>query len=173
MAATYDKKMWVDEAVQYPDRYTEQSLAGGMVNLIPAPGTVDTVGTPQSAVNFNHIEAGIMDGNIAISLLMLYAGQNSDILKSTIAQVTPEVGTKILTNTKAFPFNNSQVTIPLVTPRKTLNYAVTILSAVSGDNNPIGDITVSNKQLNGFGLAYSGSASSVTVNYIVTGGITV
>ncbi|GHU52634.1 hypothetical protein AGMMS49975_08840 [Clostridia bacterium] len=173
MAATYQKTNWVDEAVQYPDRYTKQDLTGGMVNLTPSPGIVDTVGTPQSAVNFNHLEAGVLDANIAISLLMLHIGQEDDILAATIQQITPEVNTLTFTNTKTFPFNNSLLTIPLTTPRKTLNYAVTILSAVASDNNPIGDITVSNKQLNGFAMAYSGSAASVTITYLVTGGITV
>lgn len=170
MPATYERKDWIDEAVQYPERYTMQSLQQGMVNLTPSPGTVDTVGTPQSAVNFNHIERGILDANIAVSLLALHLQQFKDTFTD---ETMPEVGTATLTNTLKLPFNNSLKTISLSKNRKTMNYAVEILSAVSSDATPVGDITVSNRLLNGFGLAYSGSAASVTIKYKITGGITV
>lgn len=170
MAATYERKNWIDEAVQYPDRFSMQSLTGGMVNLTPSPGTVDTVGTPQSAVNFNHLERGVLDTNIAVSLLALHL----QLLKDTLAsETTPEVGTVTLTNTLKLPFNNSQKTVTLVKKRNTFDYALEIISAVASDAKPIGDITVSNRQLNGFALAYSGSAASVTIKYRIIGGITV
>jgi hypothetical protein len=144
-----------------------------MVNLTPAPGTVDTVGTPQSAVNFNHLECGILDENVAFSLLALHLQLMTDTINSQADETTPEVGTVTLTNTAKFPFSNSKQTVALVTPRKTLNYEVEVLSAVASDAKPIGDITVSDRQLNGFSLAYTGSAASVTINYRITGGITV
>ena len=161
----YARKNWVDEAVQYPDRYAMQSLSGGMVNLTPSPGTVDTVGTPQSAVNFNHLE-GVLDAQTALSLLAL----DLQLFKDTIG--TTEIGTVTLTNTKGLPFNNSRVTVALKKPRRSLDYGVEIIEATASDAKPIGDIIASARQLNGFALAYSGSAASVTVKYKITGGIT-
>lgn len=162
----YARKNWVDEAVQYPDRYAMQSLSGGMVNLTPSPGTVDTVGTPQSAVNFNHLERGVLDAQTALSLLAL----DLQLFKDTIG--TTEIGTVTLTNTKGLPFNNSRVTVALKKPRRSLDYGVEIIEATASDAKPIGDIIASARQLNGFALAYSGSAASVTVKYKITGGIT-
>lgn len=162
----YARKEWVDEAVQYPDRYSMQSLSGGMVNLTPSPGTVDTVGTPQSAVNFNHLERGILDAQTAASLLAL----DMQLFKDT--QGTTEVGTVTLKNTLKLPFNNSRATVALKHPRRSLDYAVEIIEATASDARPIGDIKATARQLNGFGLSYSGSAASVTIKYKVTGGIT-
>lgn len=162
----YARKEWVDEAVQYPDRYSMQTLSGGMVNLVPSPGTVDTVGTPQSAVNFNHIERGILDAQTAASLIAL------DMLMLKDTQGDTEIGTVTLKNTLRLPFNNSHTTVALKKPRRALDYGVEIIEATASDGKPIGDIVANARQLNGFGLSYSGSASSVTIKYKVTGGIT-
>ncbi|MEG1562544.1 MAG: hypothetical protein RR365_02265 [Bacteroides sp.] len=163
----YPRNNWIDEAVQYPDRFAMQTLASGMVNLIPSPGTVDTVGTPQSAVNFNRLECGILDAQTALSLLAL----NLQLFKDTIG--TMEIGIVTLTNTLKMPFNNSCKTVSLAKPRLSLGYGVEIIGAVASDAKPIGDIIASARQLNGFALAYSGSAASVTIKYKITGGITV
>ncbi|MCX4355345.1 MAG: hypothetical protein OSJ43_03860 [Oscillospiraceae bacterium] len=163
----FPRKEWVDEAVQYPDRFSMQTLSGGMVNLTPSPGTVDTVGTPQSAVNFNHLERGILDAQTALSLLAIDMQMQKDM------QGVTEVGTVTLKNTKIFPFNNSRATIALKKPRGSKDYGVEIIEATAADGKPIGDIVANARQLNGFALSYSGSASSVTVKYKVTGGITV
>jgi hypothetical protein len=173
MAATYQRTNWVDEAVQYPNRYAEQQLSGGLVNLTPDPGEVDTVGTPQSANNFNHMECGILDENIAFSLFALHQQLMTDKINSQADETTPEIGTVTLTNTAKFPFSNSKQTVTLVKRRKTLNYEVAILSAVASDAKPIGDILIANRQLNGFSIQYSGSSASVTISYRITGGITV
>lgn len=162
----YARKEWVDEAVQYPDRFTMQTLSGGMVNLKPSPGEVDTVGTPQSAVNFNHLERGILDAQTALSLLAIDMQMQKDM------QGVSEVGTVTLNNTKKLPFNNSRTTIALKKPRASLDYGVEIIEATASDAKPIGDIVASARQLNGFALSYSGSAASVTIKYKVTGGIT-
>ena len=161
----YPRNNWVDEAVQFPQRFTMQSLTGGMVNLTPSPGTVDTVGTPQSAVNFNRPERGILDTQTAFSLVALHLSLLKDVMG------VDEIGTVTLTNTLGLPFNNSARTIPLVNRRLSLDYGVEIISAVAADAKPIGDILATARQLNGFNLSYSGSASSVTIKYRITGGI--
>ena len=80
-----------------------------------------------------------------------------------------EQGTVTLTNTGAFPFNNSQQTIALVKTQKNVKYAV-IAEVKSANGNP-GEAVVSDKQVNGFKLAFTGSAKSAVVEYIVIGGI--
>jgi hypothetical protein len=80
-----------------------------------------------------------------------------------------EVGTITLTNSLSFPFNNSIKTVSLATKRKTLNYDVDVW--VIEHNGLPGDVVVSDKQLNGFKVAFEGSAKSVTIGYKVRGGI--
>ena len=80
-----------------------------------------------------------------------------------------EYGSKTLTNSQQFPFNNSQESVALVNRQDNIKYAVVAeFGSVTGN---AGEIVVSDKQVNGFKLAYTGSASSAVVNYIVIGGI--
>lgn len=81
-----------------------------------------------------------------------------------------ETGTVTLTNTLKYPFNNSDKTINLTKTRKTTNYLVE--ARVTGFSGGLpGELSVSDKALNGFKLGFDGSATSVTVKYIVKGGI--
>ena len=80
------------------------------------------------------------------------------------------VGVKTLTNNQRWPFNNSLASVAFAHQRNNLEYAVhcEVQQSVGG---AVGSIGVSNKQLNGFDIAYDGSATSVTIWYCVTGGI--
>lgn len=80
-----------------------------------------------------------------------------------------EQGTVTLTNTGAFPFNNSQQTVALVKTQKNVKYAI-IADIKSANGNP-GEVVASDKQINGFKLAFTGSAKFAVVEYIVIGGI--
>ena len=80
-----------------------------------------------------------------------------------------EQGTVTMTNTGAFPFNNSQQTVALVKTQKNVKYAI-IADIKSANGNP-GEVVASDKQINGFKLAFTGSAKSAVVEYIVIGGI--
>ncbi len=80
-----------------------------------------------------------------------------------------EKGTITLTNSETFPFNNSQKSVSLKTARATKDYIVTIVSATASTGN-VGEVVVSDKLVNGFKLATTGSAESVTVEYMVTDG---
>lgn len=80
-----------------------------------------------------------------------------------------EQGTVTLTNTLEFPFNDSQTTVALAIRQPNTSYAV-ICEVVSATGNP-GEILVSDRQVNGFKIQTTGSASSAVVNYIVIGGI--
>lgn len=80
-----------------------------------------------------------------------------------------EKGSVTLTNSETFPFNNSQKSVSLAAERATKDYIVTIVSATASTGN-VGEVIVSDKLVNGFKLAFTGSAASVTVEYMVTGG---
>ena len=80
-----------------------------------------------------------------------------------------EEGQVTLTNSKSFPFNNSQKSVALVTEQENTKYTVT--AELVSSNGCAGDLVVSDKQVNGFKLAFTGSAKSAVVKYIVIGGI--
>ena len=80
-----------------------------------------------------------------------------------------EAGSVTLTNSQAFPFNDSQVTVPLTTERANQNYIVDYEVTAAVGN--VGDIIVSAKLVNGFKIEHTGSATSVTVKYQVLGGM--
>jgi len=80
-----------------------------------------------------------------------------------------EEGTVTLTNTLEFPFNDSQDTVALATRQRDTSYVV-IADVTSATGNP-GEVVISDKQVNGFKAAYTGSATTATVHYIVIGGL--
>jgi hypothetical protein len=80
-----------------------------------------------------------------------------------------EQGTVTLTNNGKFPFNDSQQTVALTKPQKNTKYAI-IADIKSASGNP-GEVVASDKQVNGFKLAFTGSGTSAVVEYIVIGGI--
>ena len=47
---------WKDHVVQYPGRFEEQVLGGGLVQHTPSPGKVEQQGTPQNATNLNTMD---------------------------------------------------------------------------------------------------------------------
>ena len=83
----------------------------------------------------------------------------------------PLVIDKTLTNTLAYPFNDSQATVQISPERSNTNYRVDveILNVTGGG---VGDIEITDKLVNGFKIAYTGAASSVSVRCHVLGGMT-
>lgn len=159
---------WKDRQVQYPRRYTEAYDSDGKRTDTPAPGEVSEPGTQVSATNLNQMDLETQDAKIAQLLLMNRLRQNewrTDALEKATVQ---ETGTKTLTNTQKFPFNNSKATVALTNTRENLNYVV-VIEEVTGAGN-IGEVEVSDRLTNGFKLAFTGSAKSVTVKYAVIGG---
>lgn len=55
----YEKQIWVDRQVQYPNRYVDQN--GNILTLIRSPGTVTENGSLFNAERMNHIENGIKE----------------------------------------------------------------------------------------------------------------
>ena len=207
---------WKDHVVQYPNRYAESSLGGGMVQLTPEPGTVRTEGTPQNAANFNRMDLAAFEamliGNentrlllqtmldhaalvsrmdqyeetdtakfealkeqlgLEISESVMIGMENARVLAHAMRGIDGVKGLLVdvaLTNSQAFPFNNSQKTVQLPALRNTKDYFV-IPEVTEATGGFVGDFSVTDKLLNGFKIAYSGSATSVKVRCHVVGGM--
>lgn len=170
----YNRTLWVDETDQYENRYTETTNADGTITHTKVPGEVYVEGTPQSARNFNNIEDGIMDAHIAHDLLQQAfrqkGWQDDDRLDALEKATVQETGTVTLTNSLSFPFNNSKKSVALANVRDNLNYVVVVVSKTAADGGNIGEIEVSERQVNGFKIEHTGSSASVTVVYAVIGG---
>ncbi len=168
----YNRTYWVDETDQYENRYTETANDDGTITHTKVTGEVYVEGTPQNASNFNNMEDGISDAHIAHALVQqafrANSWENDDRLTDLETATAQETGTVTLTNSLQFPFNNSIVTVPLTNTRDNLNYVVVVVSA-TGDGN-VGEIEITERQVNGFKIAFTGSATSVTVTYAVIGG---
>ena len=81
-----------------------------------------------------------------------------------------ETGSTTMTNSQEFPFNNSRKTVALVTNQANSDYLVDV--EVDTANGNVGEVIVSSRMTNGFAIEFTGSATSVTVNYFVIGGFT-
>ncbi len=77
-------------------------------------------------------------------------------------------GTVTLVNTKQYPFNNSEKTVALSASRNNQNYMV--YTEILSSDGEVGDIAISGKAVNGFKLAFTGSASQAVIKYCVVGG---
>lgn len=134
-------------------------------HIVDEQGNIVQQGTPLSARNLNRIEDNTFEVHEMCAVLTQQVMQH----KRLLADLEGEVGQVTLTNTQTYPFNNSKVTVALAKPRNTLNYTVQT-EIISASGFP-GDIKISDKQLNGFKIEFTGSATSVTVKYIVRGGM--
>jgi hypothetical protein len=143
----YKRTFWKDHIV---DEATEEILQQG---------------TPQSATNFNNLEEGAFAGNAGMSVL----GQQVLQQKRALSDLEGEIGQIALINSQVYPFNDSVLSVALAKPRDTMNYRVSteVLSA----QGMAGDIKITDKQLNGFKVEFTGSATSVNVKYFVQGGM--
>ena len=167
--------LWKDHVTSPSNVFNINKNNDGTYTITPA-GTVMQQGTPQDQTNFNNIEVGVLDAHIAHTLLLNFARQTVwelDDFEKTIRDWIDEhgiveLGTVTLTNTLKFPFNNSKTTVALSAARKTTNYIV--MTEVIEFVGNVGEIEVTNKAVNGFAIAHTGSASSVTIKYIVLGG---
>lgn len=107
-------------------------------------------------------EISALQDDITLLKQVVITGEVADL-------VICETGTVSLTNTLAFPFNNSKKSVALVHRQNDTDYVVyTEIQSATG--NP-GEIVISDKQVNGFKVAHTGGASAVTVKYYVIGGL--
>ena len=140
----YRNTQWIDEV---KDQETEEVIQEG---------------TPQSAGNFNNMEHGISDAHLAAALLIIQSGLTAD-------QVATEEKTVTLSNSQSYPFNNSTQTIALSTVRNFTDY--TVEAEVLEHSGSVGDVRIFDRMLNGFKVAYDGSAKSATIKLRIKGGM--
>ena len=119
-------------------------------------------GTDQSAGHFNNAEHGISDVNLAAALILISSSLTAE-------QVATEERTITLTNSQSYPFNNSVQTIALTTARNFTDY--TVEAEVLEHSGNVGDVRIFDRMLNGFKIAYDGSAKSVTIKLRIKGGM--
>lgn len=161
----YEPKQWYDHVTEYEDRYTESRNDDGTITHTPVEGEIIQQGTPQNATNFNHMEAGISNATELAALLAITTIHQ----QQATADLQGETITVTLTNSQSYPFNNSQKTVALGTVRNHEDYTVEAEVVDYAGGFP-GDIVISDKLLNGFKIAYTGSATSVTLKIYVKGG---
>ena len=121
-------------------------------------------GTPQDEQNFNNMETGINGANLFVEFLAEVVKHNQDRLNNTVGEMIEVT----LTNSQGFYFNNSAKTVALSNMRDTLNYVVDV--EIQGDTVNVGDIVIYDKQMNGFKVKYTGSATEVSLKLFVHGG---
>ena len=140
----YRNTQWIDEV---KDQDTEEVIQEG---------------TPQSAGNFNNMEHGISDAHLAAALLIIQSGLTAD-------QVATEEKAVTLSNSQSYPFNNSTQTIALSTVRNFTDY--TVEAEITDHDGNVGDVRIFDRMLNGFKVAYDGSAKSATIKLRIKGGM--
>ena len=119
-------------------------------------------GTDQSAGHFNNAEHGISDVNLAAALILISSSLTAE-------QVATEERTITLTNSQSYPFNDSTQTIALATARNFTDY--TVEAEVLEHSGSVGEVRIFDRMLNGFKIAYDGSAKSATIKLRIKGGM--
>ena len=137
-----------------------------------AKALIDTLGEDVEELEINVDELGDdllivdQDGDVASKLIVNALRQH--IWQSEDEALICEDGTVTLTNTKKFPFNDSKKSVSLAKTQKNTKYV--IIAEVTSVAGNVGDINVSDRLTNGFKMAFTGGAKSVTVKYYVIGG---
>lgn len=172
----YSRTYWVDHALSETNKFTIKQVSGDVHTIVPY-GTVMQQGVPQDANHFNNMEEALSAHEIALGLHSNALMQHMDEIKknAALAEVvdklhTVETGTVTLTNSAKYPFNNSQQTVALAAQRNTPAYVV--ITEVKSFVGNVGEIVVTDILANGFKIAFTGSATSVTVEYKILGGYT-
>lgn len=161
----HNRTFWQDHVTEFSDRYREIDNGDGTISHVPVEGEVVQQGTPQNARNFNALEEGAFSAEVlgmeAVRVLLLH--------QRALNGLASESGEITLTNSQKYPFNNSTKTVALKQRMETTAYTVEadILSSVG----EVGRIVISDKQLNGFKVSYTGSATSAKIKFFVKGGL--
>ena len=158
-------KIWKDHVTQYSNRYKEVQNTDGTITHEAVEGEVIQEGTPQNAKNFNDLEQRLFAAGEVAGIAML----GLKMAEGRIAGLKGEIVNAILTNSKEYPFNNSRQTLALATPKGNLDYTI-FIEANSEGAGGIGEIKITDKQLNGFKVEYTGTAPKVNIKCYVQGG---
>ena len=172
----YNQTQWQDRVTEFEDRYRETENPDGTFTHTPVEGEIIQKGTPQNQTNFNNMENGIQDATLAgnfIAWLNLHQQRKNDTHQAIVeSEIHGELHEITLKNTATLPFNStadSPAIVALAKTRKTLFYSVE--AEVTAHSGLVGDIIISDKALNGFKIAYTGSGSSVTLAVRIKGGM--
>lgn len=161
----YKILLWKDHAATPDKTYTITQNGDGTITLTPA-GKIIQQGTNMSALNFNNLETGVFAANIAVTETM----QLLRLLKDKAESLEGIIIEAALTNSKKYPFNNSLTTLALSSENLRNNKNYTVIVEAEAADGFVGDIVISDKMLNGFKVAYTGSARNVSVKCYVQGG---
>lgn len=119
-------------------------------------------GTDMNAANFNNLEAGTMEAAALAALNAAHRRYCNDMALNA--------ETIVIEATLTGGGQTKSVAIPAEHTRNMTNYnIVTELVSVVGSN--AGDIIPLTKQANGFTVKYTGSATSIVVKFLVSGGM--
>ncbi len=173
----YTQTYWQDHVTEFTDRFKEVNNSDGSVTHTPVEGEILQQGTPQNQTNFNNIENGVQDAHIAAAFIgwanLQQQRVNDAHMTMVDAEVLGELHEITLKNTASYPFNSSAdspVTVAMKTNRKSLFYSVE--AEVLTHTGEVGEIIISDKALNGFKIAFTGSGTSVKLAVRVKGGMT-
>lgn len=164
MGLIYNATKWLDHVTQYPMRRKITENDDGTSDIIRAEGEVIQQGTARNAKNYNNMESGILSNSIYGSFLMQ---QILQLMRSS-EETKGEYGTVSIVNTSSYPFTSPSKTVSITEQRSNLNYHV-VAEVLEADGN-VERIDVFDKQLNGFKIAFKGSAKNVTFSYKIVGG---
>ena len=164
MGLLYNATKWLDHVTQYPMRRKITQNSDGTSDIVRAEGSIIQQGTPRNAKNYNNMESGILANQIHILVLQQEMLQQQRASKENRG----EFGDVEITNTNKYPFSSPAVTIPIKEKRSNFDYTVQV-EVMETDGN-IEVVEVFDKQLNGFKIAFKGSAKKVKLKYKVTGG---
>ena len=161
----YNILVWKDHAVAPANTYTVTENDDGTITLTPA-GEIIQQGTNMSAVNFNNMETGIFAANLgaaeALQLLRLVKDK-TDSLRELSSKIRLPIRRSTRLTTAQRPLRSEMkmsVTIRIIRSLWKQRLRTALLAT----------LLLPTKMLNGFKLAYTGSASSVNVKCYVQGG---
>lgn len=161
----HKRTFWQDHVTEFSDRYTETNNDDGTISHVPVEGEVIQQGTPQNARNFNTLEEGAFSAEVlgveAMRVLLLH--------QRALNGLASETGEITLTNSQKYPFNNSVASVALKQRMETTAY--TVETDVLSATGEVGRIVISDKQLNGFKISYTGSAKTAKIKFFVKGGL--
>lgn len=161
----HKRTFWQDHVTEFSDRYTETNNDDGTISHVPVEGEVIQQGTPQNARNFNTLEEGAFSAEVlgveAMRVLLLH--------QRALNGLASETGEITLTNSQKYPFNNSVKTVALNLTMDTTEY--TVETDVLSSDGEVGCVVISDRQKNGFKVAFTGSAKTAKIRFFVKGGL--
>lgn len=172
-------KLWKDRVTEFTNRYRETVNADGTKTLEKVPGEITQVGTPQNAANFNNLESGTLENSLVLAehtrALIVQQQRTADLAGEYIEFSMSRGNVK-------YPAPVQAGTVALLSRRNNCGYDVAcrIVSVTLAGNGGtlqgdaagvVGNVVITEKLLNGFKVAYTGSAQQVRVEFIITGGM--